>query len=143
MEHCSPPPLQCRPTFLFFMKKNIGNPKYLSRRSGKVDFSSICQLIVLMGDGEAKKGGDTVPESTGINFVYPLVLEDLRGTSSPAVGRSVTVTIVTIAAIIEQVNHGVRAGPVVLSHISPGIGTICTFLVYWLPCLLCSSLLRM
>ena len=96
-----------------------------------------------MGDGEAKKGGDIVPESTGINFVYPLVLEDLRGTSSPAVGRSVTVTIVTIAAIIEQVNHGVRAGPVVLGHISPGIGTICTFLVYWLPYLLCSSLLRM
>lgn len=102
MEHCSPPPLQCRPTFLFFMKKNTGNPKYLSRHSGKVDCSSICQLIVLMGDSEAKKGGDIVPESTGINSVYPLVLEDLRGTSSLAV----TVTTVTIAAIIEQLIMG-------------------------------------
>lgn len=60
------------------------------------------------------------------------------------ISHSVRVTIVTAAAMIdEQVNHGVRAGPVVLSHISPGIEIIYTFLIYWFPCLLCRSLLRM
>lgn len=96
-----------------------------------------------MGDGEAEEGKDIVSESTGINCMDPLVLEDLQGIPLP-ISQSVRVTIVTAAAMIdEQVNRGVRAGPVVLSHISPGTEIIYTFLIYWFLCLLCSSLLRM
>lgn len=76
-------PLKVDPIFYSLKKKNIGNPKQLSTYSGEVDFSSNCHLIILMGDGEAEEGKDIISESTGINYMCPLVLKDLQGTSSP------------------------------------------------------------
>lgn len=49
-----------------------------------------------MGDGEAEEGKDIVSESTGINCMDPLVLEDVQGIPLP-ISQSVRVTIVTAA----------------------------------------------
>lgn len=82
--------------FYFLKKKNIGNPKQLSIFLGEEDFSNNCPLIILMGDGEAEEGKDIVSESTGINCMDPLVLEDVQGIPLP-ISQSVRVTIVTAA----------------------------------------------